>query len=133
MDEADLQRDSLSADDLIDLVCDGFEAELKAGRRPDLDRTLELVPNELRSSLLHELVLVGLEYAGDSVSRPRSSDTTKPGQRQARSDGNEPSTTPDTNQLRTSNNDDVLALQLGIPSLPAVIGGYELLSELGRG
>src|SRR3990172_11662169 len=67
----------LAAEKQIDRVCDGFEAELKAGRRPDLSRILDQVPTELREALLVELVLVGLEFTGTSANHKGWSDSTK--------------------------------------------------------
>jgi hypothetical protein len=45
--------------DLIDRVCDAFEAELRKGERPRIEDFLAKVPEPVRDGLLQELV--GLE------------------------------------------------------------------------
>ena len=122
---------SRSAEDLIDRLCDQFEADLKAGRSPDLDQITEQAPAEIRSDLLHELIRVSLEYAGTSRRKACWNDSTRPEQRLRR-----PETTEPPPAARESPRD--VASDAGAsaacdePAFPR-IAGYEILEELGRG
>ena len=123
---------SPAAEGNIDRICDLFEAELKAGRRPDLGRIVDQVPPESREALLVELVLVGLEYTGTSPYREAKSDTTKPDQRSRRPEATR-RTLPCSEDLRATESAGDPAAGPGLPVPPRTIGGYELLNELGRG
>jgi WD40 repeat protein/serine/threonine protein kinase len=121
------------AADQIDRVCDLFEADLKAGRRPNLGEILSRVPTELQATLLRELVLVALEYSGTSPYRDSVSDSTKPVNRSRSAESME---APNTCDAQLPPNmapalDSAIELEHADPS--RTIGGYELLGELGRG
>ena len=60
---ADLQSqaESSGSKDQIDRLCDRFETDLKAGRKPNLTELLGQVPAESQTALLWELFLVSLE------------------------------------------------------------------------
>lgn len=135
MRRADLESDAGSpiAEDQIDRVCDLFEADLKAGRRPNLSGLLGQVPTELQAPLLRELILVALEYSGTSPYRESGGDTTKAVNRSRCPESTEPSTTHDAQLSQTTESvrDPAVELEHAAPS--RTIGGYELLSELGRG
>ena len=98
----------------------------------NLGRILTRVPTELREALLVELVLVGLEYAHTSPRPKIGSDTTN-------ADGCSPQTAPTGRPANgaqpspvTPPTDDP-GTQAIPHSPPRILGGYELLDELGRG
>jgi WD40 repeat protein len=51
-----------SAAQRVDKVCDDFEAAWKAGRRPQIEQSLEGTPTHLRPALLRELVALDIDY-----------------------------------------------------------------------
>jgi serine/threonine-protein kinase len=58
-DSADVA--SLSSEDRIDVVCDAFEAQWKAGQSPSLESQLDACAADERAKLFVELLLVELE------------------------------------------------------------------------
>ncbi len=126
-------RTSPTAEDQIDRVCDLFEEDLKAGRRPDLTAILRQVPVGLQQSLLIELILVGLEYVGTS---PHCGNNHEPTEGESRSDAREftaQATTPDAKQAHATEPVHDASGGVSRPVSPTAIDGYELLEELGRG
>ena len=117
----------------IDRLCDVFEADLKAGRRPDLIALLRQVSEALQQPLLHELILVGLEYAGTSPHRDYSEAATNREQRTARPHSPEQTTANAAQLSHTADSLSGVEVQAELPICPGAIGGYELLDELGRG
>jgi len=102
----------------IDQVADAFEAELKAGQRPDPGAFLARLPEAARRALLVELVRVEVEYrrkAGEAASEAQylrgylQSYSAIPGL--------------ENDRARVSS----------LPALPATIDQFELLQELGAG
>ena len=59
---ADLQQ--------IDLICDRFEAEWRAGQRPDLASYLSEAPPGGKAPLFHDLLNLELEYRLENGDRP---------------------------------------------------------------
>jgi serine/threonine protein kinase len=57
----------------IDAVCDRFEEELQAGRKPCIEQALETVDRSVQTVLLRQLILLELEY-GSNGKRTGSSD-----------------------------------------------------------
>lgn len=119
--------------DQIDVACDLFEADLKAGRRPDVNALLNRLSPEYHGRLLYELTLVALEYTGQranflsgphSVNAPRSTPVGKP--HHVNSSTNHNANSHTVRVLRSS------AARASTVPLHN-INGYELLSELGRG
>jgi hypothetical protein len=58
---------------LLEKVCDQFEAALRAGERPRIERYLESMPEPPRSALMRELLVLDLAY-GDQGSDRRTLD-----------------------------------------------------------
>jgi eukaryotic-like serine/threonine-protein kinase len=58
----------------IDQVCDAFEAEWRAGRRPRIEPFLERVAPERRAGLLRELLALEVEYRQRGGERPTAAD-----------------------------------------------------------
>lgn len=55
----------------IDRVCDRFEAALKAGRRPHLERYLRKAPPAAQAELLRELLVLEVHYRSQSGETPQ--------------------------------------------------------------
>ncbi|MFO0907170.1 MAG: bifunctional serine/threonine-protein kinase/formylglycine-generating enzyme family protein [Isosphaeraceae bacterium] len=53
---------TLTLDQQLDLACDRFEAEWKAGNRPSIERAIDAAPPQLREALLRELLSIELAY-----------------------------------------------------------------------
>jgi serine/threonine protein kinase/formylglycine-generating enzyme required for sulfatase activity/tetratricopeptide (TPR) repeat protein len=67
-----VQERSLSAKlvPLLEEACDQFEAALKDGERPRIELVLESMPEPGRHALLHELLILELEYRCEDSNRP---------------------------------------------------------------
>ena len=59
-DEATISKNA-DRDELIDVVCDDFEGEWKAGRRPAIHDYLTRIDEKSRGELLRQLLAVELE------------------------------------------------------------------------
>jgi hypothetical protein len=55
---------------LLEEACDQFEAALKGGERPRIELVLESMPEPGRHALLHELLILELEYRCQDSDRP---------------------------------------------------------------
>src|SRR4051794_25507595 len=63
-------RPSLTAGGRVDVICDRFEADWKAGRRPRIEDYLFQVDEDERPVLLHELLPLELELRFSAGERP---------------------------------------------------------------
>jgi len=117
--------------DQFDRIADLFEADLKAGRRPDLDHLLDQVDAGSRARLLLELVLVSLEYTGTAPYRETDC-TASEGERSLNPSHSEQSTAHGAYSSQTAQPPGV-ADGKATPVPSDAIAGYELLNELGRG
>src|SRR5438552_319437 len=54
----------------FDRLCDRFEAALKAGRRPRVERYLGKLPLSMQPELLRELLVLELEYRWQNGEKP---------------------------------------------------------------
>ncbi len=125
----------------LDPVCDRFEAEWLAGRRPHLEDFLSQVAEPDRPALVRELLPLDLEYRARHGERPAAreyharlpvyaavidgvfADLTSPGLPDL------PSTPPPTETVASAAGRGAL---LDEP-LPARVGRYEILEEIARG
>jgi WD40 repeat protein len=108
----------LSAAKRINEVCNRFEVDWQAGRRPRIEDYLGDTPESARSALLHELVALEMDF------RRQAGEDFTPEEYRARFPELVATPTPFAGR-------DVGRAGPGAP-LPAV-PGYELLRELGRG
>ena len=129
----ELRTTSSADEDHFDRIADTFEAELKAGRRPDLSQILDQVSAELREPLLHELILVSLEYSGTSPYRESCSEGSNPPQPQVPRTKTDQTTAHGAHLSQTAQSSEVSDGKLDLPVPKDAITGYELLNELGRG
>jgi WD40 repeat protein/serine/threonine protein kinase len=60
----------LKAQHRLDKLCDRFEAALKAGRRPVIERYVRHMPGSMRPTVLFELLALELEFRRQSGERP---------------------------------------------------------------
>jgi serine/threonine-protein kinase len=143
---ADLQQ--------LDAICDRFEADWRAGRRPDLALYLSQAPPGAEASLFHDLLNLDLEFRIQNGEQPDARSyhqqfpelaetvnmafaslrdrviATRPGNASNWGSGSTV-TSPGANDVGTEASP-WLDLTLGTPPEPGV-PGYEFLGELGRG
>src|SRR5262245_38750034 len=101
----------------IDQVCQAFESAWHSGERPRVEDFLPAdTPNEVRTALLRELVLLDAHYRAKAGEKPSSAEY------QQRFTEFDPAWLGDTGPACEGN-----TLLASAPS------GYELLGELGRG
>ena len=66
---------SQSADDQVDVICDDFEREWIAGRRPSIDEFLQQIDESRRPALYAELLAVDFDYRMKNAPDPQHKQT----------------------------------------------------------
>jgi WD40 repeat protein len=126
-DRASLPLELADRVDRVDRICDAFEAEWRAGRRPRIEDYLGSATGPERAALLPELLAAELELRRDAGEWPSAAEYRErfSGDGPLLDDLLDRATTLDFNQSGPGG----LPRERPLPAVP----GYEIIRELGRG